>query len=176
MWLATFVSPDMFMHQFLLLLVVWCAISSATAIILSLYNFPTQEVQFYAFSHKTRADGVTQNLEPDSDLVSCLRTIWHRMYCTVSSGRSTVCVNIMLLFFPLLVQLIPCIDTLLSFCPPPAGAGLMGVPVWRPCCPAAGAGLQADPPAAELPGAVGCMAGWCRLPSPKALPAQPCFP
>ncbi len=52
----------------------------------------------------------------------------------------------------------------------------MGLQVWRPRCPAAGAGLQADPPAAELPGAVGCVAGWCCLPGLKALPAQPRFP
>lgn len=34
----------------------------------------------------------------------------------------------------------------------------MGVPVRRPCCPAARAGLQVDPPAAELIGAVGSVA------------------
>lgn len=72
--------------------------------------------------------------------------------------------------------LMPFTDTLPSFCPPLAGAGLMGVPVWRPCCPAAGAGLQADPPAAKLPGAVGCVAGRCGLSGPKALPAEPCLP
>ncbi len=52
----------------------------------------------------------------------------------------------------------------------------MGVPVWRPCRPAAGAGLQADPPAAELPGAVGCVAGWGGLPGSKALPAESRLP
>lgn len=52
----------------------------------------------------------------------------------------------------------------------------MGVPVRRPCGPAARAGLQADPPAAELTGAVGRVARQCGLPGPKALPTQPCFP
>lgn len=56
------------------------------------------------------------------------------------------------------------------------GAGFMGVPVRRPCGPAARAGLQADPPAAELTGAVGRLARRCGLPGPKALPTQPCLP
>lgn len=71
---------------------------------------------------------------------------------------------------------VPLTDTQPSFCLPSVGAGLLGVPVWGPRCPAAGAGLQADPPAAELLGAVGCMAGRGGLSGPKAVPAQPCLP
>lgn len=65
---------------------------------------------------------------------------------------------------------------LLPSCMPTTGTGLVGVSVWRPRCPEAGAGFQTDPPAAELSGAVGCMAGWRGLSGPKALSTQPCLP
>ena len=61
---------------------------------------------------------------------------------------------------------------LMSLCLHPPGAGVLGVPLWGPRGAAAGAGLQAHAAAAELPGAVGCLAGWGGLPGPKALPAQ----
>ncbi len=50
------------------------------------------------------------------------------------------------------------------------GTGLLGVPVWGPGGATAGAGLQTDPPAAELSGAVGSLAGGCGLAGLKAVP------
>lgn len=57
----------------------------------------------------------------------------------------------------------------LPLCP---GAGLVGVPLRGPGGAAAGAGLQGDAAAAELPGAVGGLAGWRRESGAQALPGQ----
>lgn len=57
-----------------------------------------------------------------------------------------------------------------TLCAP--GAGLVGVPLRRPRGAAAGAGLQGDPAAAELTGAVGSLAGRRREPGAQALPGK----
>ena len=64
----------------------------------------------------------------------------------------------------------------MSLCLPPPGAGVLGVPLWGPRGAATRAGLQAHAAAAELPGAVGRLAGRGGLPGPEALPAQCRFP